>query len=714
MKPHQFIVMVLVFTFVGFSSGLAQQSAEQFYQSGLYQEEIEGDLEAAIKIYETITSNYADNRPVAAKTYLHMGLCYEKLGMNEAQKAYHKVVQNYPEQTAEVTLARKNLNRLLAATEVPHKPSFRKIIIPTELSWCVNLSPDGKKLALESDKKLWIMPLEGNLGPGISGTPVQVNTENIKVEGYGLSWSANGRWIAFNEYPRTRDSLTNQGIFIVSSGGGKPRKVFENFRDARVVNYRISLSPDGKRIAFSTVKDNKQHIYTMDTEDGDPELLVEMEAREPVFSPDGKMIAFVEDELAGRGEGDKGLWIVSAEGGIPQEIANAGKATSPVWSPDGSLIAFLDATRDNHVFIVPIDHTGRIIQKPTKIDVPEDTEGFTILAGWTPDNKIGGILNTKQEMSLYTLPAKGGQAAMILYNALALQPRWSKDGNQIFYVTAPHGEENWFLRTGLAAVSAIGGEGKAIPVISNKLPVNQRGAQSGNRISPDGKWIISAAWTHEDISKEYMSFRSKVWKIATDGSEAIQITSHNQEFYMDESPCWSPDGKRVAFFRHQLNKGRSYSNASIYVVDSSGGEPELLVSQSGKWINSLIWSPDGKMLAWLSQEQEDPTTKAKLLNLYDFSNGVSRIAGEISSQHVNIETAWSPDSKRIAFNDKEGKVIKIMNLEDGRIEDIETGLVDVTIYHLDWSPDGERFVFGGTKGGDKEFWLLEDFLPEKK
>ena len=55
-----------------------------------------------------------------------------------------------------------------------------------------------------------------------------------------------------------------------------------------------------------------------------------------------------------------------------------------------------------------------------------------------------------------------------------------------------------------------------------------------------------------------------------------------------------------------------------------------------------------------------------------------------------------------------------MSLEDGSIEDIETGLLDVTIYHLDWSPNGERFVFGGWKGGDKEFWFLEDFLPLDK
>jgi len=684
------------------------------FEKAKFTMDTKGDLNGAIDLFNEIIKKYPKEREYAAKSQLYIGLCYEKLGLEEAQKAYRKVVENYPEQKQEVAMARENLNRLLASMDVPHQPTFRKINIPTKLSSIAKLSPDGKNLALVSDKKLWAMPLEGNLGPGISGTPVQINTENTEVEGYGLSWSTDGKWIAFNEYPKTLDSLTNQGIFMVPSSGGKPKKIFENYRDARVVNYQISLSPDGKKLAFSTVKDNKQHIYTMDTERGEPELLVEMEAREPVFSPDGKMIAFVEDKFAGRLEGDLGFWILSVTGGMPRKVADAGKATSPVWSPDGSMVAFLDETIGNQLFIVPINKTGQATRKSVIINAPEGAEGFGLLAGWTPDNKIGALMATKQEMSLFTLPANGGQAAMILHDTYALQPRWSKDGKQIFYVSAPEVGDNRLFQLGLATVSANGGEGRSIPVISNKIPVNQLGMQSGNRISPDGKWIISAAWTPEDLSAELMYFTSKIWKIATDGSEAIQIT-HKQGSFADGSPCWSPDGEKIAFVRVQLIKGGGpYSNAGVYVIDSSGGEPELLVSENGKWVNSLIWSPDGKMLAWLSQEQEDPTTKDKLLNLYDFSNRKCRIAGKVPTQHGNIETAWSPDSKRIAFNDKEGKVIKIMNIEDGNIEDIETGLVDVTIHHLDWSPDGERFVFGGVKGGKKEFWLIENFLPLEK
>ncbi len=93
-------------------------------------------------------------------------------------------------------------------------------------------------------------------------------------------------------------------------------------------------------------------------------------------------------------------------------------------------------------------------------------------------------------------------------------------------------------------------------------------------------------------------------------------------------------------------------------------------------------------------------------------DGKSRIIGRVRDPHPGMQFAWSPDSKRIAFDAPDAKVIKVISLEDGSIVNIETGLVDSNIGdRLDWSPDGERFVFVGGIGGHHEFWLMEDFLP---
>ena len=138
-----------------------------------------------------------------------------------------------------------------------------------------------------SDDKLWKMPVTGNLGPEYPGIPVQLNTEDIKVEPSGISWSGDGKWIAFNNDPQPNENtmkIPKQGIYRIPSNGGKPYEILNNYRDSPYVNYRISLSPDGKNLAYTSVENNEQHIYTTQVTGGRPKQLLEKQAREPVFS----------------------------------------------------------------------------------------------------------------------------------------------------------------------------------------------------------------------------------------------------------------------------------------------------------------------------------------------------------------------------------------------------------------------------------------------
>ena len=74
------------------------QTAEELLPKAIQLEEVKGELEQAIEVYQSIVKEFPDNRPVAAKAYFHMGRCYEKLGNQEAQKAYTMVISNYADQ----------------------------------------------------------------------------------------------------------------------------------------------------------------------------------------------------------------------------------------------------------------------------------------------------------------------------------------------------------------------------------------------------------------------------------------------------------------------------------------------------------------------------------------------------------------------------------------------------------------------------------------
>ncbi|MDO9579276.1 MAG: hypothetical protein Q7J06_01735 [Bacteroidales bacterium] len=407
------------------------------------------------------------------------------------------------------------------------------------------------------------------------------------------------------------------------------------------------------------------------------------------------MIAFVEDKRLGVFGGS--LWIMPASGGTPTLVARAGNAGSPVWSPDASKIAFLDYYGNKKICIIPVSKDGKPAGDKIRINAPEGTTEILQLTGWSPDNKIGVIIN-QVEYALYTLPEQGGQAALVFHGSVS-QPRWSPDGKHILFMKTAErkGGRPWDK---LAFVAADGGkETNIISTYDNKIGV--RGFQTGIRVSPNGKQIVISAKKAGDTVFINNFATLQIWTTSIEGGNLTQITKPPVP-YTDFSPCWSPDGKSIAFVRSKLiNEPKLYGETGIYTVNSSGGVPKLLTSEPDV-ICSINWSPDGKLIAYLSNNG---------LNIIDVQNGISRVVGKVPHWTVHTELAWSPDSKRIAFNDKGGKVIKVMSADNGSVKDIETSLVDANIFHLDWSPDGKRFVFVGYQGGIPEFWFLEDFLP---
>jgi len=712
MQSRIFLFSVLALSILGILSGSIQQTAGQLFQSGIYKEEVEGELEKAIEVFEQILADFPENQAVAAKALYHIGLCYEKLGNQEARKAYQRLIDEYPGQIQEINLAKKRLANLAKSLEtVPHKSTFRKIRIPTGVSWDMHLSPDGKKVSLVSDKKIWIMPLSGKLGHDFTGEPVELNTEGVEVVWSDHAWSGDGRWIAFNADVPEEELGQNEekgttAIHVVSSEGGKPKNIHQNFRDARTVNYRISLSPDGKTLAFSDVdlERNEQRIYTIPVDGGVPKQLVDMQAREPVFSPDGRMIAYAEDKNLGRGGGD--LWVVPAQGGTPKHVAMAKNASSPIWSPKGDMIAFLDnGDKRNQIKFIPIGEDGESAGEVITLDAPEGIHGIWLLAGWSPDNKIGAIFERGGQTGLYTLPTNGGRAMQVAQGAG--QPRWSPDGKRIFCVNFPSDRSGAWQGLAIGSIPAEGGSFTAVPIQSDvKIYLPYFGV--GNRVSPDGKTIVFSGKTQNKLP-HYL--HNCIWTLPAEGGRPRQLTKASEQT-TDMHPCWSPDGTAIAFVRARIPKNIIKTSTNIYMVKINGGKPTPLTTKSDNVnFGPIEWSPDGKFIAYFSH-QVDTSGPGNLSIISASGDGSSQVIGKVDYPHPGIQFAWCPDSKRIAFDGPDGKVIKIISLEDRSIVDIETGLVDSNIGdRLDWSPDGERFVFVGGKGEDKEFWLMEDFLP---
>ena len=679
------IIILFMACLLGISMFLLSQNASALFEQGLMTENAEGDLTGAIAVFNRIVEDKSADPSIRAKAQLHIGMCYEKLGQREARSAYQKVIDGYPQEHEEVAQARE---RMAGLDKEAFGPTFRKIQIANPFPPGAQLSPGGRSIAFGFNDRLWITATSSKIGPGYPGAPKQLDTRGVVANWVGFAWSGDGQWIAFNG--RKGAEI---GIYVVPATGGEPKWISASMRDALNVNYRLSLSPHGDVIAFCSVDAGALHIYTMPIAGGTPQRLVDTPAREPAFSPDGKMIAYVEAKDLRRAGG--ALWIVSAEGLNPVPVDDSVSDSTPIWSPDGKMLAFVDNAESNKIQIIRLGPDGKPAGERKSFECPEGIGDVVLLAGWTPDNKIGAVVRTSLDFALFTQPVDGGIAAYVTHGGYPMYPRWSSDGKRIFHSN----------NTGFAYVPAEGGE------VTTVLPKAETGMIQGPiEVSPDGRTIAFAG--HKE--GEPVNVRH-IWTLPFEGGVPKQLTDESD---MDSYPCWSPDGRQIAFVRarprERLKTFGVVPKGDIYIIPAVGGDPRRITSESDRVFSAthVRWSPDGKLLAYFSRPYEDSAVGN--LNIISTNGGEPQVVATTQGVYMHLELAWSPDSRRIAFNaDQRGKIIKIVSLDNGGIEEIKPDLKNVKeIYHLDWSPDGKTLVFGGYTGGDPEVWLMQNFLTQ--
>jgi Tol biopolymer transport system component len=692
MKPRTKTNLVLVFVSLILAASVtaARQAGETpavLLERAIQLETVDGNLSAAIDLYKRIEANSDSSRSIVARSLLHLGECYEKLGRDEARKTYQRVLDEYPQQLEEVKLAREHLAVLTQQSGNIDKPSFRKIHIPTKLLLLGSgmLSPDGQKLAVISDGSVWLVPVYGKTDPSIAGAPVRL-TEPMRawdVSNVSLSWSIDGKWISFRTGAYTKPV---EGHYIVPADGGKPQRLPITWKDwppyGDVLNCRCALSTDAKTLYLAAGNtDEELRIYSMPALGGAGRPLTDPVAREPALSADGSRIAYVKMHKNANGYlSDDQIWIQAINGGDPVHICDAADAWSPVFSPDGRKIAFIAReARNQQVWIVPLGSDNHPSAPPSKFNLPGETNN--LLAGWTEDNKIGILIPSPQVVALYTVPAEGGKAVQLTTEYTAM-PRWTPDGTRIYFDGAHRGDR--------ANIEYVPSDGGAVVRLSITPGNIQPVFPSQLAISPNGK-ALSYFGFYRSGSPDRGLFT-----VPVEGGTATRVAMIGPDGY---APEWSPDGSQIAFIRGRESDSPSPNN--IFVVPRGGGEPRQVSTDADRVeISNLAWSPDGELIAFFGQDNT--------LRVIPAEGGSSRIlVPSQSDPWCGID--WSPDGKRIAYTTASG--LQVVSRDGGKPTAITTGLDVDHLLKVDWSPDGKRIAFTAAKGGEPELWLMEDFLP---
>ena len=181
-----------------------------------------------------------------------------------------------------------------------------------------------------------------------------------------------------------------------------------------------ALSPDGKKIAFTSSRNGNAEIYTMNAVDsngdGNGDNLANITNNpnsadtDPAFSPDGTKIAFYSSA-----SGTEGIYVMNSNGtGTPTLLTNSqtsfatgvfGLGGHPVFSPDGTKIAFLAGDRDGgfEIWVTNSDDTG------TPTQLTNYSSGTDFEFDFSPDGtRIVFVKWNDENSSIFVMDAVDG------------------------------------------------------------------------------------------------------------------------------------------------------------------------------------------------------------------------------------------------------------------------------------------------------------------
>jgi len=145
MKKYFGFVVAMMFTLTaGAAGGLTEQ-----LQRGLFEEEANRNLDAAIKAYESVVKQSDEERKVVATAVFRLGECYRKLGKtNEANAQYQRIVRDFSDQEALAALS-----QLLLPHEVAARDTATTITDPAAVKLLRDEIVLAEKQVISADRK---------------------------------------------------------------------------------------------------------------------------------------------------------------------------------------------------------------------------------------------------------------------------------------------------------------------------------------------------------------------------------------------------------------------------------------------------------------------------------------------------------------------------------------------------------------------------------
>ena len=445
----------------------------------------------------------------------------------------------------------------------------------------------------------------------------------------------------------------------------------------------VRISPDGTEIAFCY----KGDIYKVPASGGTATQLTTQASYEctPIWSPDGKQIAFASDR-----NGNFDLFIMPATGGAAKRLTTHSASEIPsAFTPDGNYVLFSAAIQDpagsalfptsalTELYKVPVTggRTEQVLGTPAEM-VSFDQTGKNFLyqdrKGFEDEWRKHHTSSVTRDIWLYE--SGSGKHTNLTDHA-------GEDRNAVF---APDGQTVYFLSER---------NGGSFNVYSFPLdapqslkPVTGFKTHPVRFLSIGGNGTLCYTYDGEIYTQTPGNTPQKV---------KIDIIRDDQPQIADltfskgaTSATVSPDGKQIAFI----------VRGEVFVTSADYGTTKQ-ITHTPEREAGLAFAPDNRTLAYASERNgnwELYLAKIARKEEANFPNATT-IEEEVLLPSSTVERAYpqfSPDGKELAFIEDRSRLM-VLDLETKKVRQVTDGSTWYSTaggFDYSWSPDGKWFT----------------------
>lgn len=453
----------------------------------------------------------------------------------------------------------------------------------------------------------------------------------------------------------------------------------------------------------------------------------------PRFSPDGRWIAFT-----GQYDGDEQVYVVPATGGVPKQLTFY-PARGPLpprwgydnqvygWTPDGSAVLFRSVRDADGGRVLTALYTVKAEGgMPVKLPMPTSGAGAFSPDGtrmvYSPlfrDFRAWKRYEGGWAQRLYIFDLATAATTPVAYTKRTERdPMWI--GDMIYFVSDRDGTLNLYsFDPATEAVKQLTKSttwdvrwpsndalGRIVYEFGGELRIfdTRTGEDRGISITvpSDGLAMrpsrISAARNIEGFSlspkgeRALFVARGDVFTVPIEKGPTRNLTARSSAH--DRSARWSPDGRKIAFISDASGEEQ------IYLVDQDGsGAPVPLTTQFAAMLNTPVWSPDSTRLAF-----SDKDGKVYVLSVAD--KKVTQVAHDTRSMVMDYD--WSPEGAYLAFSMGErngNRSLHLWRAADGALHRITGDLFSE--WGPAWDPDGNYLYFLSNRNFAPQISMVE-------